>query len=376
MAKGHRRADLRLSVNMDALLGMGFSRSDAESALRQSGGKLDVAVDLLTSKKRSADDRAHEYAARCARDQEAAEALMALLAQLQLSPSDPKLKVIPTAGSGPLQRSLRSGGSELLGILGFAKRGAFLALSGHPQHLDTVVSTLQAQIAKKTEATAEARARSQVAKQARAQAAAVFAEPSSGARLTFVLKGIRTVRTFDGDDTLYRVIRFLASLDPSTTPPDFVADGALTWRIIDDHDPPYWWCDAWHLSDTTSGRDFSAEDAPKTITSLGLWPSAVVAIEPVNLGAIAAPTPHHVGSHVSRPQPSELKRQVEARFDNSPLQGGSERKQHFNVAKSVAATPGLAELLAMGFSEDQSRAALRRFPGDVQRALDSLLHSE
>ena len=43
------------------------------------------------------------------------------------------------------------------------------------------------------------------------------------------------------------------------------------------------------------------------------------------------------------------------------------------VAASVEATPGLAQLLAMGFSEEQCRAALRRNNGDVERAINDLL---
>ena len=52
-----------------------------------------------------------------------------------------------------------------------------------------------------------------------------------------------------------------------------------------------------------------------------------------------------------------------------------DRRQHFNVQKSVEKTPGLAQLLAMGFSEDRSRAALRRHDGNIQAAINDLLAS-
>ena len=56
-----------------------------------------------------------------------------------------------------------------------------------------------------------------------------------------------------------------------------------------------------------------------------------------------------------------------------PLGPGDARKQHTNIAKSVEKTPGLAQLLAMGFPESKARAALKKANGNVETAISSLL---
>lgn len=301
-----------------------------------------------------------------AADDEAASTLLALLTQLQLSPTDAKAKVLPPAG--PVHRGLDHGGRELLTAVGYLPRDGFLVLGQAPRDLEGVLQALQKAIASTHKSRMAGKSRRAAAAEARGHAAWTSPEePSSGARLTLLLGQQRIVRTFDADDTLARVVRFLASLEPSKTPDDYACDGALTWRLLQERDPPAWWCDAWRLRDDTAGRDLSADDAHKTVAALGLWPSAVVSVGPVDLGdpapAITRPPP--------ATKPSDLRHQVQTRFDDSPLL--QNRKLHLNVAKSADATPGLADLLAMGFAEDKARAALRRADGRLERALEELL---
>ena len=76
----------------------------------------------------------------------------------------------------------------------------------------------------------------------------------------------------------------------------------------------------------------------------------------------------------AKPAPSALLRRIEKRFDHeAPTADSGDRKQHFAVARSVDKTPGLAELIAMGFKEEQARRALRQHDGNLDRALESLL---
>lgn len=317
---------------------MGFGPAESSLALSRCKNSVDRAVEFLASLEEAA--------------LEADDSLLALLTQLSLT-DDTKLKVVPYK---------KSKSDLVMQTVGYRKRGAFWVLEDR-EGLAGVVAVLEKVSAFRMENSDEAAKKAAVA--VRSQAAYVPAEePTSGARVTIITdKKTLAVRVFDSDDTLGRVVRFIASLED--TPKDFV-DGH-SWRVVEEGNPPFFWCDAWILS--VGGTVLKPEDSNKTIATLGLWPGGIVRVS-----SIQSPSPPRqrvMTKKATTTKPSEMRRQVLHRFDDSPLQEG--RKQHVNVAKSVDATPGLHDLLAMGFAEDKSRAALKKSSGNLERALEALL---
>ena len=216
-------------------------------------------------------------------------------------------------------------------------------------------------------------------REARAAAAKSFAsvqEPRGGCVLTFADgSGAKfATRRFDGDDTLDRVVRFLATCEVGC-PPD--GDG---WRVVAETTPPSFWCDGWVLSDKTTRDEqtFTVKDASKTLQSLQLWPSATLVVESADDDVVLTkprpvrpPSPtkgHRLGP---KPKPSDLFKRVTARHDPRDLSGAD--KPRGRVAVSADKVPGLGRLLAMGFPEAKARDALRRANGDVNAAVAALL---
>ena len=217
--------------------------------------------------------------------------------------------------------------------------------------------------------------RSDDARRAAAAAFQAVKEPNFGgagvATLTFRDGAGQTfaTRRFDGDDTLDRVIRFLATCDLGVP--------RVGWRVATDTTPPSFWCDGWALTDATTGANAISEaDVAKTLQALGLWPSAVLKVEDLAAPPPPPPPPAPTAARPGagrtvgpKPKPSDLFRRVEAR--HAPLPKAPDHKP--NIAVSADRVPGLPRLLAMGFPEDKARAALRRSNGDVNAAVASLL---
>ncbi|KAJ1457529.1 hypothetical protein M885DRAFT_515107 [Pelagophyceae sp. CCMP2097] len=377
------------------LVSMGFSAESSAAGLRRCAGDVERALEWIT--------RLTDVCERVARrDEQAANCVLSLLSQLASAPHDAKMRVVLTGGGGALQVALRAAdeaGCDLLVLAGYARHDATTLALRAPDAatIDVVRRALEDAVVGSTGAAGRADfAATAAAAAARAAVAASFTnlEPQGAgvATLNLVVDGRRVTRRFDADDTLSKVVRFLATLDE--TPADWVRDEAgcaRTWRVVEAATLPFWWCDAWRISDNTTvrcflhlpmvtiagaqgSRDaFASADAPKTLTSLGLWPSATVTVDSV-VSARARPAadlPPSYGA-ATKPRPSDVLRTVGARHDAAPSLG-ADRREHVAVARSVDKTPGLGELLSMGFSDEKARAALRR-TGGLNAAIEFLIN--
>jgi len=124
--------------------------------------------------------------------------------------------------------------------------------------------------------------------------------------------------------------------------------------------------------------------APATTGSFGLGGAGARAPPSTSFGFVGTAGGGGQRLGGAKPKPSELiggvlkaKKDAEEKDSRGAARregGGGARKEHARgVAASVEATPGLAQLCAMGFSEEQGRAALRRAEGNVERAIEALL---
>ena len=145
----------------------------------------------------------------------------------------------------------------------------------------------------------------QASREARAAAAKSFAsvqEPRGGCVLTFADgSGAKfATRRFDGDDTLDRVVRFLATCEVGCPPT--AAGGASSPKTT----PPGFWCDGWVLSDKTTRDEqtFTVKDLPRTLQSLQLWPSATLVVESADDDVVLTkPRPVKAAVSYQRPPP-------------------------------------------------------------------------
>ena len=375
----------------DMLVNMGFDRVAAEAAMKETQS-LEEAVEWLTKSETMKND-----ALRLATEAPgAADELLTVLTAISANHSDSRYRILPYTGRGRFQDALRSpGGEAVMRFAGFRPESGMFALKKFSPNVDAAREALASAVASKkgSEASAQRRANEsgiiEAAKTRRTVAKSFQSqqEPVGGATITFVLPGNHRVpRRFDGDDCFEKLIRFLATVDSSKTPPDFLE--GKTWRILVDRlGAPVWWCDAWTFA--TDDLTFEPKHASSTLNALGLWPSATIRVTSASAANVMPPPPppavpvtssssgggYRLGGGPSKPKPSDLFQKVETRFQNAPSRGRDDRKQHFNVAKSVDKVPGLAELLGMGFSETKARAALKRYNGNLQEALDALLSS-
>jgi len=369
---------------LQTLEAMGFTRDAAKAALTAHNG--DVAAAAAQLSQPSVEDKCRTIAARLAKaDAAAAGEVAALLARIAANPRDQRHTIILLGGAAPLQTALRAGqnaGVELLVEAGYRRHDATtLALTrADPARLYAAKSALDAARTSSPGRQGRNKAlQAQASREARAAAAKSFAsvqEPRGGAVLTFADgSGAKfATRRFDGDDTLDRVVRFLATCEVGC-PPD--GDG---WRVVAETTPPSFWCDGWVLSDKTTRDEqtFAVKDASKTLQSLQLWPSATLVVESADDDVVLTkpqrvrpPSPtkgHRLGP---KPKPSDLFKRVTARHDPRDLSGAD--KPRGKVAVSADKVPGLGRLLAMGFPEAKARDALRRAHGDVNAAVAALL---
>ena len=369
---------------LKTLEAMGFGRDAAKAALTAHNG--DVAAAAAELSQPSVEDKCRSIASRLAKaDAAAAAEVAALLAQIAANPRDQRHTIILLGGTAPLQTALRAGnnaGVDLLIEAGYRRHDAStLSLTrADPARLYAAKSALDAARTSSPGRQGRNKAlQAQASREARAAAAKSFAsvqEPRGGAVLTFADgSGAKfATRRFDGDDTLDRVVRFLATCEVGC-PPD--GDG---WRVVAETTPPSFWCDGWVLSDKTTRDEqtFTVKDASKTLQSLQLWPSATLVVESADDDVVLtkpqrvrppAPTNgHRLGP---KPKPSDLFKRVTARHDPQDLSGAD--KPRGKIAVSAAKVPGLGRLLAMGFTEAKARDALRRANGDVNAAVAALL---
>ena len=368
---------------LKTLEAMGFGREAARAALAANKGDVAAAAQALSQP--SVEDRCRTLAARLWRADAASAAEVAtFLGAVAARSRDQRHTIILLGGSAPLQTALRSGnnaGVELLVEAGYQRHNsATLALTrADPARLYAAKSALDAARTSSPGRVGRDKAlRGQASRVARAAAAASFVsvhEPRGGAVLAFADgSGAKfATRRFDGDDTLDRVVRFLATCEVGC-PPD--GDG---WRVVTETTPPSFWCDGWVLKDKTTRDEqtFSVTDAPRTLQALKLWPSAVLVVESADDDVVLTkprpvtrPSPgHRLGP---KPKPSDLFKRVTARHETGPTLGGAD-KPRGKVALSADKVPGLGRLLVMGFPEAKARDALRRAKGDVNAAVAALL---
>ena len=368
---------------LQTLEAMGFPRDAAKAALAAHNG--DVAAAAAQLSQPSLEDKCRTIAARLAKaDAAAAAEVAALLAQIAANPRDQRHTIILLGGSAPLQTALRTAnnaGVDLLVEAGYRRHDAStLSLTrADPARLYAAKSALDAARTSSPGRQGRNKAlQAQASREARAAAAKSFAsvqEPRGGCVLTFADgSGAKfATRRFDGDDTLDRVVRFLATCEVGC-PPD---NGG--WRVVAETTPPSFWCDGWVLSDKTTRDEqtFTVKDLPRTLQSLQLWPSATLVVESADDDVVLTkpqrvrpPSPtkgHRLGP---KPKPSDLFKRVTARHTSS-LSGAD--KPRGRVAVSADKVPGLGRLLAMGFPEAKARDALRRANGDVNAAVAALL---
>uniref|UniRef100_A0A7S3K1G6 UBA domain-containing protein n=1 Tax=Aureoumbra lagunensis TaxID=44058 RepID=A0A7S3K1G6_9STRA len=398
---GSRKRD---EEDLRSLVAMGFDRSAALTALQASGGRLERAIERLTTQQSAPAqpvkqfdrdiDIDREVEALVSDDSEAARCLLTVLIDVAASPSGNVHRVLPIKGNTPIPMALAAGnraGERVLKAVGYQVHtgsGTLALTKYNADQLVLVKASLERAVTRLdtlgiSSTAQELNAVRKTAQQNRKLVAASFAgtnEPQGvGAMLVFVLpSGVTIRRKFDSDHTLDKVIRFLATVDD--TPPDFNDRGS--WRVLVDGPAPAWWCDAWSIVDADNpSRTFQPEHAFQTLNHLGLWPSATLRIQDSSTNMISFSSSSSQQKQkapsltsATKPKPSELIRRVENRFDQQPLSSISgTRKQHFNVAKSVDKVPGLAQLIGMGFTEDNARSALRASDGNLQRALDTLL---
>jgi len=383
-----------ITYALEVLKTMGFGRAASAAALVKAKGDVERAVEALTREQERAENTGRMALRLASADADAADDLLTVLTQIAAHHSDARYRILPVAGDGPYPRALRAGdgaGEALLAEAGFQRRsGTFALTQFDARRVEVARAALAEAVASGSGAAAAERRRreraaQEAARNARRTVAASFEasdEPTTAgvATLTFVLGGKRTTRRFDSDDCLEKAVRFLASLDPRETPTDLFLDGDadVTWRLLVVESLPVWWCDAWRLE--TDDRVFTDKDATKTLAALGLWPSATIRVSSDNERETGAPGASSSASSArkatrTKPTPSEMMRSVNNRFGDSSTGPSASSSEHFNVKKSVDRVPGLADLLAMGFSEPTARAALRKSQGNLQRAIDALLAS-
>ena len=393
------------------VVAMGFPEDAARRAVEGARGDVQRAVAALTAPPPAAASAAApppapsleatcaDAAARLARASDVhARAVASFLRDLADAPNDARLKVVLTGGRGALQEALRSGdnaGVELLVAAGYRRHDASTLALGRPDpaRVFAARSALEAAAGGSPgRAAREDRRRASENAERRALCAASFrnvSEPAVGGAGVAVVTcadaaGAKfATRRFDGDDTLERVVRFLATCDVG---PPRDLDGARGWRLVEGKGAPCWWCDAWRLRDAQSPPDrptlYGADDVAKTLTHLKIWPSVTLVVEPWDalVRPKASPRPPAVddlrgGRRLgAKPKPSDMFKRTGDRFAKaSPLAGAGDRKAHYNIAKSADKVPGLPQLLSMGFDEAKARAALKRHAGDVDAAVGELL---